>query len=93
MVQNVKDNRIPRKLDSILESDLGEEKVMMCIEKGHYFGLSKIGSRIFELVDGEISVDAICEQLESEFDSDGHDLRADVHAFLDKLVEFELLTW
>lgn len=56
------------KSDSILESDLGEEKVMMSLDKGQYFGLSKVGSRIYELCDGQRSLRHIAEQLREEFE-------------------------
>ena len=37
--------------DDIIFSDMGEETVMMSIDKGEYYGLDPVGRRIWELLD------------------------------------------
>lgn len=72
-------------IEDIVSSDIDNEKVMMSIEKGEYFGLEPIGSRIWELLAEPIKVSAIIEALLPHFDVDRQTCEQDVLAFLEEL--------
>ena len=69
-----------------LTARVGDELVMMSAEAGKYVGLDEIGSRIWELLESPQPFDALCAQLEQEFDVDRETCRAEVRNFLDELV-------
>ena len=78
---------IVRRQGDWLAAKIGEELVMMSAEKGNYIGLSKVGSRIWELIETPQDIDALSAQLQAEFDVTPDACRADIDAFLNELVK------
>jgi len=68
-----------------LAARVGEELVMMSPEKGHYVGLSEVGARIWELIETPQDIDAVCAQLQGEFEVAPEVCRAEVESFLNEL--------
>ena len=64
---------------------VGDELVMMSAEKGNYIGLSEVGARIWELIETPQPVDAVCAQLQQEYDVTPEACRAEVETFLNEL--------
>ncbi len=76
---------IIRRRGDWLAAKVGDELVMMSAEKGNYIGLSEVGARIWELIETPRHVDAVCAQLQDEFDVTPDVCRADVETFLNEL--------
>ncbi len=76
-----------RKQGDWLAAKVGEELVMMSAEKGNYIGLSEVGARIWELIDTPQELDAVCAQLETEYEVSPQTCRAEVESFLNELVQ------
>ena len=76
-----------RKQGDWLAAKVGGELVMMSAEKGNYIGLSEVGARIWEIIDTPQEVDAVCAQLQSEYDVTPETCRAEVEGFLNELVQ------
>jgi hypothetical protein len=77
-----------RKQGDWLAAKVGDELVMMSAEKGNYIGLSEVGARIWELIETPQELDAICAQLQNEYDDVTPDAcRAEVESFLNELVK------
>ena len=74
-----------RRLDGWMTARVGEELVMMSVEKGNYIGLSEVGRRVWELIETPQDVGRICAQLEREFDVTPEACRNDVEMFLNEL--------
>lgn len=70
-----------------LSARVGDELVMMSAEKGHYIGLSDVGARIWEIIDTPRDIDAVCTQLQQEYDVTAETCRAEVESFLNELVK------
>lgn len=70
-----------------LAAKVGDELVMMSAEKGHYIGLSEVGSRIWELIETPRDVDAVCAELCREYAVTPDICRAEVETFLNELVK------
>lgn len=68
----------------ILFSDIGEEVVMMDIERGIYFGMDYIASHIWNLIEEPIQVEDLCSALEIIFGVLADECLQDVCAFLDQ---------
>jgi len=75
-----------RKQGDWLSAKVGDELVMMSAEKGNYIGLSEVGARIWELIETPQEVDAVCVQLQSEYDVAPEVCHAEVETFLNELV-------
>ena len=50
-----------RRNPEIVHSDMDGETVMMSVSEGNYYGLNGVGSQIWELLEQEMSVAAICD--------------------------------
>lgn len=69
----------------LVAADMDGEKVMLNIEKGKYFGLNSIGSRIWELIEHPLVVREMVSALLKEYDVDEVTCQQEVLAFLRKL--------
>lgn len=69
----------------LVAADMDGEKVMLNIEKGKYYGLDGVGSRIWELIEKPHTVRAIVAKLLEEYDVEEKNCQDDVLAFLNKL--------
>ena len=76
-----------RKQGDWLAAKVGGELVMMSAEKGNYIGLSEVGARIWELLEALQDIDAVCAQLQQEYDVAPATCRAEVENFLSELVK------
>jgi len=78
-----------REIDS---ADLNGEKVMMNLDKGKYFALNLVGSRIWEVIKEEIYVKDIINILLEEYDVDKATCERNVLDYLGVLKNEELIT-
>lgn len=72
-------------------SDLNNEKVMMNIDKGQYFSLNSLGSRIWELIDSPKKIRDIVHDLLEEYEVSEEDCVESVTEFLNTLHHVELI--
>ena len=75
----------------VLSASLGDELVMMSIEKGSYYGLDPVGTHVCGRLGEPSVVDALCNELVLNFEVDLDDCREDVLAFLGQLLEQGLI--
>lgn len=75
-----------------LTATVNDEIVMLDPEQGAYFGLSRVASRIWELIAEPTSVEDICATLRTEYGVEPDTCHHDVTAFLDDLVRARLIT-
>ena len=78
-----------REIDS---ADLNGEKVMMNLDKGKYFALNLVGSRIWEVIKEGIYVKDIINILLEEYDVDKATCERNVLDYLGVLKNEELIT-
>jgi hypothetical protein len=71
--------------DDIIASDIDDEKVMMCVEKGKYFKLDPVGARIWDMIEAPIKVSDLINALIPKYDVDRETCEHDVLAFLEEL--------
>ncbi|KQX19470.1 MULTISPECIES: PqqD family peptide modification chaperone [unclassified Sphingomonas] len=75
-----------------LSAVIGSQSVMMSTETGNYLSLSRIGSRIWELIAQPISLSALCDRLMQDFDVHPDLCRTEVEAFLQALVKHQAVS-
>lgn len=74
------DQKITRHPD-MLSAEIGGEAVMMSIEKGAYFGLNPIATRIWDLIEQPRSIAELIEVITSEYEVSNEQCAADVQEF------------
>lgn len=83
---------IIQRSNKLVSSNMDGETVMMSIENGEYFGLNPVGSRMWELIENPIEVDALIELLLDEFDVSHEQCEIETMEFLNHLLDKKLLT-
>lgn len=76
----------------IIGSPVDDEMVMMDIDKGSYFGLNSMGSKIWELVEEPKSIPDLVNLLTDEYDISKKECEKQVSEFISALVEANLVT-
>ena len=89
--ENIGLDTIVAQASGLVTANMDGEKVMLSIEKGKYFGLNGIGSRIWELLEKPILVRAMVSVLLQEYDVEEKTCQQDVQVFLSKLYAQELV--
>lgn len=67
-----------RASEDVAARALDGEAVLLDLASGTYFGLNEVGARIWELLEGEITVGALRRTLLDEFEVEERDLDADL---------------
>ncbi|WP_293984005.1 lasso peptide biosynthesis PqqD family chaperone [uncultured Clostridium sp.] len=89
--QIINDESIIRKNIEIDDADLDGEKVMMNLDKGKYFSLNEVGSRIWTIISTSMSIKGITDILIKEYDVDYETCKVEVIKFIKKLYEDDLI--
>ncbi|WP_234885153.1 lasso peptide biosynthesis PqqD family chaperone, partial [Clostridium tarantellae] len=72
-------------------TDLNGEKVMMNLDKGQYFMLNEVASRIWDITDEPTKVSEIISTLLEEYEIDNETCEKTVIEFLSKLNNVDLI--
>jgi hypothetical protein len=71
--------------------ELSGQAVLLDLASGIYFGLNEVGTRLWELLSENDSLDSATDALEREFDVSADVLRADVNQLLEQMQSKGLL--
>lgn len=74
------------------DTDLDGEKVMMNLDKGEYFMMNEVGSRIWEIISEPVNVKGIIDTLRSEYEVDEETCKDTVVEFLGRLNNADLIS-
>jgi len=77
--------------NEILTSNIDDEKVMMSIQYGEYFGLGKTGSFIWDHIENPIMVSDLLELIIQKYDIEKEKCLNEIIPFLNDLLEKELI--
>jgi len=83
-------NKYRRNKDTI-SGQLDDQLVMMDIEKGQYFSLNPVSTRIWELLERSRTMEEICITLTREFEIEPGQCRAEVEEHLREMKELGLI--
>ena len=72
-------------------TSIGAETAVMSIKRGRYYAVGGVAERIWKMLEQPITPREICCRLQEEYDVAPAQCEAEVAAFLDKLVEEELV--
>ena len=74
-----------------VSTELDGETVLMSIEQGNYYGMDKILSRIWVLIEKPITVSTLCDRLVDEYDVKRETCETDVLNVLNELAKENIL--
>jgi hypothetical protein len=78
---------LPCRSERVAYRVIDGEALVMVVDRKALHRLNDVGSRVFELCDGQTSVDSIVEAIVREFVVDASTARADVEKFINALAE------
>ncbi|WP_160674399.1 lasso peptide biosynthesis PqqD family chaperone [Clostridium sp. C8-1-8] len=78
-------------LEGIDATELNGEKVMMNLDKGQYFVLNEVGSRIWDLIQAPKSIGEVVSELLQEYEIDEESCREAVYEFLGSMKDAEII--
>jgi hypothetical protein len=73
--------------DGVVFRELDGEAVLLNLDSGMYFGLDRVGTRVWQLIEEHGRLDAVVERLLEEYDVAPDVLRADVATLVTALVD------
>lgn len=76
----------------LVVSELNEATIMLSIRNEKYYGFEAVGSRIWQLIEQPMTIEAVCDALEAEFDVDREVCEAETLAFIQQLLDESLVT-
>ena len=82
---------VARSADQI-SAEVDGETLLMSIERGKYYGMDAVGSRIWALLEQPRSIGEICDALMASFEVEREHCQRDVIAFVRDLLEQNLAT-
>ena len=85
-------NSIVSHREDIDTTDLDGEKVMMDLEKGQYFALNSVASRIWEVIESPISGNKVVETLLEEYEVEREECEKSVLEFIKGLEDASLVS-
>jgi len=80
-----------RKNDAI-SGKLQDEEVILDIEKGKYFSLNPVATKIWEMLEQPLALDLLCKKLLEEYDVEPEKCRIETQAHLQEMLKLDLVT-
>lgn len=89
--KEIKPDTLLQRKPGLLFNQIDGEVVMLSIENSEYYGMNKVGSRIWELLEEPVRFSALIEQLLEEFNVSTEQCTADTTILLHKLEDKGLI--
>ncbi len=77
--------------DTVMVSDLDDEKILMDIENGYYFSLNESATKIVELLINGADIDETAKNISLEYNEDIEIIKADINELLTQLKNKKLI--
>lgn len=84
-------DRIFRIPENVVSREVDGETVILDLKSGNYFGLDRVGTRVWKLLGETRSLEAVVQAMLAEFDVEEPRLRTDLEALLGELSSRGLL--
>lgn len=77
--------------DDVLFTSMGEDAVLLHVQRGDYYSLNKVGARLWMLVDGTKNIDELAKLITDEFEITHDQAVNDVAELAEQLVKEDLV--
>ena len=74
-----------------ISGKLHDEQVMLDIEKGKYFSLNPVATKIWELLEQPMDLKDLCSKLMEEYDVDAEKCMAETSEYLEEMAKLGLI--
>jgi Coenzyme PQQ synthesis protein D (PqqD) len=81
----------PQRKAQVISQKASNDFLLFNMDDGNYYSLNEVGSRIWELCDGNHTVAQLVTALQTEYDAPSETLQADVLEMLENLRSGELI--
>jgi len=81
----------PQRSRRALAQELNGELVLVQVDTGMYYTLNEVGSRVWDLCDGSLTVAQVVAKMCEEFDAPAAEVEADVVELVGQLADENLL--
>ncbi|KHD11069.1 hypothetical protein PN36_03420 [Candidatus Thiomargarita nelsonii] len=75
----------------ILAASVDDETMAMDLESNNYYGMGRVGSHIWELLEQPLTIVELCSTLQKKFEVDSETCQRDVLPFVQQLVDEKLV--
>lgn len=76
---------------SVIAKAVGDETILLDLDRGIYYGLDEVGARIWQLITGGTSAEAVIERVTAEYDVTREEAANDIAQLLAELSDRGLL--
>jgi len=90
LLKKINKENIFKKIGTISETDLDDEKIILDTDSGKFISLNNTGSEIYEEIDGIKSVNDIILRLSEKYDIN-QEINEDILSFINMLFEKRLI--
>ena len=90
LLKKINKENIFKKIGTISETDLDDEKIILDTDSGKFISLNNTGSEIYEEIDGIKSVNDIILRLSEKYDGN-QEINEDILSFINMLFEKRLI--
>jgi hypothetical protein len=80
-----------KRAENILFSEIDQDKVMIDIERGAYFGMNPVAGEIWELLESTHTPQQVIEKLLADYEIDAETCQAETLAVLQRMVRLKLV--
>lgn len=77
--------------DDVLFTSMGEDAVLLHVQRGDYYSLNKVGARLWVLADGTRTVKDLARLITEEFDITQDAAENDIAELVEQLAKEELI--
>ena len=77
--------------EGVIHKTVGDEIVLLDLDRGVYYGLDRVGARVWELVESDHTLPQIIDVLLAEYEVTRAELERDVATLLDQLAARKLI--
>lgn len=81
----------PTRREDVIWRRMGDESVLLSVKSENYYSLDEVGTRIWELLDGQSTAREIAIKISEEYDVLPEEAEADIAALIQELRQQELL--
>lgn len=81
----------PRRKEQVISQKASSNLLLLNMSDGNYYSLNEIGSKIWELCDGNHSIAQLVDTLTAEYDVPAETLKGDILELLDNLRSEKLI--
>ena len=85
--------QVPVRTSGAIEAEVDGERILLSPKDFSYFGLTGTGAPVWDLIDGERTLDAIISELQTSYEAPEAVIRAESLEFVDALAAAGLVTF